>query len=162
RRLEQSNHRGRREERERRQARQQVVAQLGRRGREGDHRHGRPAEEKPRARIAKAAGPPESPEGGRRERCPGQRARDEVQRVEGEVIRERVRGRGVVRRAEAADEVPEVATDEVLADECAAPSGERDAVPAEAESEEEKSGAREEMRQAAEALLPPEEGRNGR
>src|SRR5207245_6122775 len=56
---------------------------------------------------------------------------------------------------------PEVATDEVLADEGASPPRERDAVPAEPEPEsEEDAGGREEARQAAEASLPPEEGRD--
>jgi len=58
-----------------------------------------------------------------------------VRRVEGEVVRERAWSRRVVDRAEAADEVPEVAADEVLPDERGAPPRERDAVPAEPEPE---------------------------
>src|SRR5439155_22901027 len=115
------------------------------------------AEEKPRACVVKAAASPEPPEGGRRERRPGQRAREQVRRVEGEVIHERAWSRRVVDRAEAADEVPEVAADEVLPHERRAPPRERDAVPAEAEPEtDEYAGGREEARQAAEAALPPE------
>src|SRR5207249_2837798 len=114
---------------------QEVVAELPLRGREGDDRRRRPADEEAKARIAEAARAPRLPEREHRERRPGQRDRGQVLRVEEKVVRERLRRVGAA-RGEAAGQVAEVASDEVRVDELTAPACERRRIPAEAEDGE--------------------------
>src|SRR5262245_25016120 len=145
------------EERERRQCGQEVVAELPLRRREHNNRCERPAEEEAQPRIVSASAPPRAPECECDERRPGERDRRQVQRVEGQVVEQRLSRVGTA-GGEPAREVPDVATDEVLVDEPLAPPGERDDVPAEPEDDEcHDSCTREEATQPAQIPLPGEE-----
>src|SRR5262249_57251411 len=91
-------------------------------------------EEAQRGMVPDSA-PPRAPECECDERRPGERDRRQVQRVEGQVVEQRLSRVGTA-GGEPAREVPDVATDEVLVDEPLAPPGERDDVPAEPEDDE--------------------------